>query len=145
MSNLEELFGKTLVNAKNESVSVDTLKDKYIGLYFSAHWCPPCRGFTPKLVEFYNNITSSGKPFEIVFVSSDKSPKQMFEYMNDKNAPMPWLAVPHGDDRVDQLSDKFEVAGIPKLVVLSPDGKVKSPTAREQISSKGTAAWDAWQ
>jgi nucleoredoxin len=27
---------------------------KPIGLYFSAHWCPPCRGFTPKLAEWYS-------------------------------------------------------------------------------------------
>ena len=22
-------------------------------IYFSAHWCPPCRGFTPILKDFY--------------------------------------------------------------------------------------------
>jgi thiol-disulfide isomerase/thioredoxin len=27
-----------------------------IGLYFSAHWCPPCRGFTPHLAETYDAI-----------------------------------------------------------------------------------------
>ena len=28
-------------------------RSKVIGLYFSAHWCPPCRAFTPKLVRAY--------------------------------------------------------------------------------------------
>ena len=28
---------------------------KFVGLYFTAHWCPPCRGFTPKLAEWYIN------------------------------------------------------------------------------------------
>ncbi len=40
-------FGATLQNGK-ESVSTATLASKkVIGIYFSAHWCPPCRGFTP--------------------------------------------------------------------------------------------------
>ena len=38
-----------LKNSLNSSVSC--LNDKeVVGLYFSAHWCHPCRGFTPVLV-----------------------------------------------------------------------------------------------
>ena len=32
-----------------------------IGLYFSAHWCPPCRNFTPKLSKFYEEANKNGK------------------------------------------------------------------------------------
>jgi len=144
MSHIHELFGKTLVNGKGESVSTDTLNNKTIGIYFSAHWCPPCRGFTPKLVEFYKKIIAEGKPFEIVFVTSDEDSKHMFEYMNDKSAPMPWLAIPHGDERIDALSNKFDVAGIPKLVIIGADGKTKSTSAREQVTSKGAEAFAEW-
>lgn len=32
----------------------DELKDvPVIAYYFSAHWCPPCKAFTPKLAEKY--------------------------------------------------------------------------------------------
>lgn len=29
--------------------AAEHLKDKVVVLYFSAHWCPPCRQFTPVL------------------------------------------------------------------------------------------------
>jgi nucleoredoxin len=34
----------------------DALNKHVVGLYFSAHWCPPCRGFTPNLVAKYNEL-----------------------------------------------------------------------------------------
>ena len=44
---------------------------KYVGIYFSAHWCPPCKAFTPVLTDFYNSVNKNGKIFEVIFVSSD--------------------------------------------------------------------------
>merc|ERR1712130_667492 len=54
-----ETFGDVLLskNDQGETVEGNTstlLDDKYVGIYFSAHWCPPCRGFTPVLAESYN-------------------------------------------------------------------------------------------
>jgi thiol-disulfide isomerase/thioredoxin len=33
--------------------SADALAGKVVGIYFSAHWCQPCRDFTPRLAAFY--------------------------------------------------------------------------------------------
>ena len=40
-------------------------KDKYVGLYFSASWCGPCRSFTPKLIDFKNKHADN---FEVVLI-----------------------------------------------------------------------------
>ena len=49
---LEELFQGPLLDSDGKEVDKTVLAGKTIGVYFSAHWCPPCRGFTPKLVDF---------------------------------------------------------------------------------------------
>lgn len=99
---------------KEGDVSIDELRGegKVIGLYFSAHWCPPCRGFTPALISTYNKVKAAGKPLEMIFVSSDRDQKQFQEYFGE----MPWLAIPPGDVRKNKLSKLFGVSGIPTLV-----------------------------
>ena len=102
-----------------------------LGIYFSAHWCPPCRGFTPDLIEFYNELKSSRPDdFEIVFVSSDNDVASFNGYYGD----MPWLAVPFEDRaRNEALESRFHVSGIPTLVILEPSGAVITTKGREKV------------
>jgi nucleoredoxin len=53
---MDLLSGKTLYRANGSSVSADVAlaNKKVILFYFSAHWCPPCRAFTPVLKDFYD-------------------------------------------------------------------------------------------
>lgn len=140
---LGEFFGDKLVKADGSEVSPDTLAGKTVGIYFSAHWCPPCRGFTPVLVKTYNELAAAGKPFELVFVSSDQSEGKMFNYMTETK--MPWKALPFGSDKKEVLSGKYGVRGIPTLVIVDKDGKTLSKNARGEVTSKGAAAFDGWK
>jgi len=89
-----------------------------IGFYFSAHWCPPCRGFTPQLGTKYKALKEAGKDLEIVFVSSDRDEKAFTSYHDE----MPWLALPYSKrSEKAELSRMFGVNGIPSLIFV--DGK----------------------
>ena len=44
---------------------------KFIGVYFGAHWAPPCRKFTHSLKKNYEEANKDGKQLEIVFCSQD--------------------------------------------------------------------------
>ncbi|XP_014673718.1 PREDICTED: LOW QUALITY PROTEIN: nucleoredoxin-like [Priapulus caudatus] len=134
---LRNILGPSVVNRAGESVDLCqyNANGKVIGLYFSAHWCSPCRAFTPVLVDFYNELkkSESGADLEIVFVSSDRDQSSFDEYF----AEMPWLAVPFQErDRKAKLSKKFRVQGIPSLVLLDGiSGKVIQAEARECLAN----------
>ncbi|KAH7570290.1 hypothetical protein JRO89_XS05G0082100 [Xanthoceras sorbifolium] len=110
---------------------------KNILLYFSAHWCPPCRAFLPKLIEAYHKIKANDQAFEVVFISSDKDQSSFEEFFSG----MPWLALPFGDARKASLSRKFKVFGIPMLVAIGPSGRTVTKEARDMIASHGADAY----
>jgi nucleoredoxin len=139
---LDELFGKRLVGLKGRRLSTADLAGKKIAIYFTASWCPPCRAFTPVLVQAYTQLQTDGKSFEVVLVSHDRDKASMERYMKD--ADMPWVAMPFGDKRIEALQRKFSVSGIPKLVVIDDTGKTLSADARGEVSAKGAAAFDSW-
>lgn len=118
-------------------VPVSDLVGKNILLYFSAHWCPPCRAFTPKLIEVYHKIKSKDAAFELIFISSDRDQTSFDEYFSG----MPWLALPFGDTRKASLSGLFKVRGIPKLVALGPSGKTVTTEARDLVMLHGAEAY----
>ena len=91
-------------------------KKKYVALYFSAHWCAPCRKFTPDLVEYYNRVAAAHPDFEIIFISFDRSRFGWETYLRETK--MPWLAVDF--DQVPELGGIKELGGksIPSLLVL---------------------------
>merc|ERR1712217_363781 len=103
---------------------------KPIGLYFSAHWCPPCRGFTPKLAEWYKGIKGElGDKFEIIFCSGDKAEDDMKSYYKEQcDAGGDWLCLPY--DKKDDLDPLFEISGIPTFLIVDPNGKVINKNGR---------------
>jgi len=118
----EIVKGSNLIKADESSKPIDEVlagKDTIL-IYFSGHWCPPCRRFTPILKKFYDESVEKG--IEVIFVSSDRSSEDMLNYMKESHGD--WYAFEHGSKAGKKLKKKFNVEGIPSLVVLKPDGTV---------------------
>jgi len=138
---LKELLGKTFVDGENKSIDISAFDGKKLGIYFSAHWCPPCRNFTPILSEVYKKLQAKNEKFEIVFASSDRDEASFKEYF----AEMPWKAIPFEDrKRKQELGSHFEVNGIPCLVVLDENREVISVNATGKVRADQEGAKFPW-
>ncbi len=139
---ITEAFGDQLVNAAGEPVSPATLEGKKIGLYFSAEWCPPCRMFTPRLVEAHKTLREAGKPFEVIFISHDRSAEAMLQYMQGYD--MAWPAIAFEAAKRDALKQQHGIRGIPTLIIVDDSGKVLSRDGRNEVMAHGADAFSRW-
>ncbi len=117
---LLQRIGPTVTMANGSTVSSASLANvPNVLLYFSAKWCPPCRAFTPKLVDFAKQAT--GGDVVVLFVSSDHSPSEMLAYMQAYDMPFP--AVDFAETAA--VKQAWGASGIPNLVWLGPDDQVR--------------------
>ncbi|KAK3416838.1 hypothetical protein EUGRSUZ_H02593 [Eucalyptus grandis] len=126
-----------IIGKEGTKIPVSDLIGKTVLLYFSAHWCRPCRAFLPVLMEAYEKIKAAGNALEVIFISSDRNQTAFDDYF----AQMPWLALPFGDERKKSLSGKFKVRGIPMLVAIGPTGRTVTNKARDLIMDHGADAY----
>merc|ERR1712115_754415 len=127
---------KLLVNKGGEvgETTFDDAKvgDKdLVGFYFSAHWRPPCRNFTPVLKEAFNKM--DGDKITIIFVSSDQDEAGMKDYFKSHGD---YLALPFGErEKEKALGEKFGVQGIPMLVIVNKEGKTVDAGGRGTVQN----------
>lgn len=140
----KSLFGEKLtsktgpVDTETELGGLDA-----VGIYFSAHWCPPCRGFTPTLATKFNELTEAGKKFKVVFASSDSDQAAFDSYY----AEMPWLAMSYAlRDEKEALATKYKCNGIPYLVILDgTTGEIITTNGRSGVSGANFIADFPWR
>uniref|UniRef100_A0A3B5MVW1 Nucleoredoxin n=1 Tax=Xiphophorus couchianus TaxID=32473 RepID=A0A3B5MVW1_9TELE len=125
-----EVVAGPLLRNNRQTADSSCLEGHYVGVYFSAHWCPPCRSLTRVLVESYRVVKESGHKFEIVFVSADRSEESFKQYFSE----MPWLAVPYSDEaRRSRLNRLYGIQGIPTLILLDAEGRVITRQGRVEV------------
>lgn len=138
---MDKLLGNTLVTSDGKTMSLDAAlgDSEYVFVYFSAHWCPPCRGFTPALSDFFTANHAALK-FKIVFVSSDQDEAAFQSYFG--SMAKGFLALPYGDAHKDVIG--ADVRGIPTLKLFKRDGKLLTSDGRKFVSANPNGKGFPW-
>jgi len=134
MSTIQEILGdKYLIKEDGSHISgYQALSGKRkVLVYFSAHWCPPCRGFTPMLKHHYEDYLYEND-IEIVFVSSDSTADNAKRYFDQMGG---WLMTAHNSEESRALKQLCNVRGIPHLAMFGRDGNLIGGSVRNYIAS----------
>ncbi len=123
----------SLPDYNNKTISLASLKGKYVLVDFWASWCQPCRELNKTLVGIYWRYRNAG--FEIYQVSLDKSREAWLKAITDDG--LPWINVSDLKMWDSPFVALFGIESIPFSILVDKEGKIilKNPS-KEELSNK---------
>jgi peroxiredoxin len=118
----------TLASPDGKTVSLSSLRGKYVLIDFWASWCGPCRQENPNVVKMYNKF--KGKNFEIYGVSLDREKEKWTQAIAQDG--LSWVHVSDLKFWQSAGAEAYGVRSIPATFLLDPNGKVIAKNLRGQ-------------
>lgn len=110
----------TLPTMKGDSLSLSSLRGKYVLIDFWASWCPDCRKASPSLVKIYNQYKN--KNFTVLGVSIDEDKDRWLNAI-EKDA-LTWQQVISADGWNSNELKAYAVRWLPTSYLIDPQGVI---------------------
>ncbi|MCK8495422.1 TlpA family protein disulfide reductase [Spirosoma sp. RP8] len=113
------------------SISLSSLKGKYVFVDFWGTWCSPCVSTLPTLKRLYQRLNKNR--FEFIGIVSRDSPEHLRDFLKKHDVRWPQLL----SNGPDGLVDQYHVTAYPTSVLLNPNGKiVAADLSMEKLEAK---------
>ncbi|HSI91425.1 MAG TPA: TlpA disulfide reductase family protein, partial [Adhaeribacter sp.] len=116
----------TLPTPDGKTMSLSSLRGKYVLIDFWASWCGPCRRENPNVVKMYNQYKDKG--FEIFGVSFDQSKEKWVKAIADDKLTWPHVSDLKGWESA--AAGLYNITAIPHTILIDPQGKIVAKNLR---------------
>ena len=129
-------------NYSGGTTSLSDLKGKYVYIDVWATWCAPCKAEIPHLKQIEKDYHDKNIAFVSISIDDDRSHKGSWEKANqdwramvkDKELGGIQLFAPKGWK--SKFVTDYRINGIPRFILIDPNGNIVSPDAPRPSSPK---------
>ena len=114
-------------NYKGGTMSLADLKGKYVYVDVWATWCGPCKREIPFLKEVEKKFHDKNITFVSISIDKAKDHEKWKQMIEDKELGGVQLFA--DSDWNSQFIKDYRISGIPRFILIDPDGNIVSPDA----------------